>query len=215
MSISALIRSAAEPAALEQALTLLRGGDVVAHPTDTVYGLAADSGNPDAIERLFEVKERPREKAIPLLLADAGDLPRVARTLPASAYELAERYWPGGLTLVVPAAEWLPSVLTAGTAFGRTVAVRLPDHAVPRMLARRLGRPLAATSANISGHSSPVTAQEVAEQLGDRIPLILDGGPAPGGIASTVVDLTQSPPRILREGPIGREELASLLTSPC
>lgn len=202
------ILDSADPEAIERAVSLLRGGNVIAHPTDTVYGVAADAGNADAVARLYAVKRRPRDKAIPLLLADAADLDRVADRISETAHMLAEQFWPGGLTIVVPAAGWLPEVLLAG---GDTVAVRLPDHTVPRELARRLGRPLAATSANISGQPSPVTAGDVAEQLGDRIPLVLDAGPAPGGVASTVIDLTSDRPRILRDGAISRDELAPWL----
>lgn len=202
------ILDSTDPEAIERAVSLLRGGSVIAHPTDTVYGVAADAGNADAVARLYAVKRRPRDKAIPLLLADAADLDRVADRISETAHMLAEQFWPGGLTIVVPAAGWLPEVLLAG---GDTVAVRLPDHTVPRELARRLGRPLAATSANISGQPSPVTAGDVAEQLGDRIPLVLDAGPAPGGVASTVIDLTSDRPRILRDGAISRDELAPWL----
>lgn len=202
------IRDSSDPEAIESAVSLLREGRVIAHPTDTVYGVAADAGNADAVALLYKVKRRPHDKAIPLLLADADDVNRVAAHIPTIAHALAARFWPGGLTMVVPAADWLPGVLTAG---GDTVAVRLPDHEVPRELARRLGRPLAATSANISGHPSPVTAGDVVDQLGDRIPFVLDAGPAPGGIASTVIDLTGDRPRILRDGAISRDDLAPWL----
>lgn len=202
------ILASTDPNAIEKAVSLLHEGGVIAHPTDTVYGVAADPGNPTAIDLLYSVKQRPRDKAIPLLLADVDQLQDVARRVPDVAYALVERFWPGGLTLVVPAAGWLPEVLTAGM---DTVAVRLPDHYVPRELARRLGRPLAATSANISGRSSPVTAGDVVEQLGERISLVLDAGPAPGGVASTVIDLTRDPPHILREGAISRDKLAPWL----
>lgn len=208
MTTTCEVLDSADPEAVEKAVSLLRAGRVIAHPTDTVYGVAADAGNADAVALLYEVKRRPRDKAIPLLLADADNVNRVAAHIPEIAHVLAARFWPGGLTMVVPAADWLPDVLTAG---GDTVAVRLPDHDVPRELARRLGRPLAATSGNLSGHPSPVTAGDVAKQLGDRIPLVLDAGPAPGGVASTVVDLTGDRPRILRDGAISRDELAPWL----
>jgi len=121
---------------------------------------------------------------------------------------LVERFWPGPLTVVVPRAEAIPDEITAG---GATVAVRVPDHDLARALIRAAGAPLAATSANLSGRQSPVTAQEVAAQLGSRIPLVLDGGPCPGGVASTVVDLTGPAPVILRPGPLGLEEIVSAL----
>lgn len=204
------IRSVAEPGALDQALALLKNGEVIAVPTDTVYGVAVDCGNPEAVARLYEIKERPRDRAIPLLLANESDLLAVAADVPPTAWELARAFWPGGLTLVVPAAAWLPDVLTAGQP---TVAVRLPDHRVPRVLAAGLGRPLAATSANLSGRPSPRTADEVFAQLNNRLPLILDGGPAPGGLDSTIIDLTTTPFRLLREGPISRDQLAPWLGS--
>jgi L-threonylcarbamoyladenylate synthase len=193
------------PAAVEHALERLRRGEVIAIPTDTVYGVATDGFNPEGIDKLFAVKARPRNKPIPLLLADAADLEQVALHIPREAMVLAGRFWPGGLTLVVRANEHVPAILRAE---GDSVAVRVPDHPVPRDLARALGRPLAATSANISGGPNPSTAQEVELQLGGRIGLILDGGTVGAGLPSTVVDLTVTPPRVLRAGalPIGEIE---------
>lgn len=159
---------------------------------------------PAAVERLYVVKERPRGKAIPLLLGDAADVERIARDVPALANRLIERFWPGGLTLVLWAQPHVPHIVTAGT--GR-VALRLPDHAVPRALARALGAPLAATSANLSGRSSPRTAADVLADLDGRVELILDGGPCAGGVDSTVVDLTVSPPRIARAGAVAADVL--------
>jgi len=208
MMLRAGIRAVSDPGALDQALALLKSGEVIALPTDTVYGVAADCANAAAIARLYEIKERPRDRPIPLLLAGEADLLSVAVDLPAAVWELARAFWPGGLTLVVPAADWLPDILTAGQP---SVAVRLPDHRVPRVLAAGLGRPLAVTSANISDQPSPRTAEEVFEQLNSRLPLILDDGPAAGGVASTILDLTTTPFRILREGPITREQLAPWL----
>ncbi|MCZ7571489.1 MAG: L-threonylcarbamoyladenylate synthase [Ardenticatenaceae bacterium] len=206
--IRAAIRSVTELNALDQALALLKTGEAIALPTDTVYGVAVDCANAAAMARLYEIKERPRDRPIPLLLANESDLLRVATDVPATVWELARAFWPGGLTLVVPAAGWLPEVLTAGQP---SVAVRLPDHRVPRVLAAGLGRPLAATSANLSGHPSARTADEVFAQLNNRVPLILDGGGTPGGLDSTIVDLTTTPFRILREGPITRDQLAPWL----
>jgi L-threonylcarbamoyladenylate synthase len=176
----------------------------VVHPTDTVYGVAAHALLPDAVERLYVVKERPRDKAIPLLLGDNKDVARVARDVPDLAYALMERFWPGGLTIVLWAQPYVPPIVTAGTG---SVAVRLPDHAVARTLARMIGAPLAATSANLSGHPSPRTAAEVIGDLGGRVEIILDGGPCPGGIESTVVDLTKESPLIVRVGAIAAETL--------
>jgi L-threonylcarbamoyladenylate synthase len=157
---------------------------------------------------LYGVKNRPTSKAIPILVAQIGDMTRVARQIPAIAWELAERFWPGGLTLVLPRAEMVPPIVTAG---GDTVAIRCPNHPVPYALADAIGAPLAATSANLSGQASPTTAGQVVAQLGGRVPLIIDGGECPGGVPSTVVDLSAGPPRILRTGAISAGELSELL----
>lgn len=203
-----LVLPATAPDAVARAVALLRQGQVIAHPTDTVYGLAAHGLLPQAVARLYQVKQRPDHLAIPLLLADAADLDLVCIDVPPVARELAARFWPGGLSLVLPRAPRVPDAVTAG---GPTVAVRLPDHALVRQLCRALGAPLAATSANLHGQPPPVTAAGVAAMLVGRLPLILDGGPAPGGIPSTVLDLTTSPPVIVRPGPITAEALAPFL----
>lgn len=196
------------PSALPEAIELLKGGNLVAFPTDTVYGVAAHAFLPQAVARLYAAKERPREKAIPLLLGAKEDLPLVARDIPQIAWLLIERFWPGGLTLVFFRKATVPEIVSAG---GETVAVRVPDHGLAQALIQGTGAPLAATSANLSGHPEPVTADQVAQQLGARIDLVLDGGPSPGGIPSTVVDLTFSPPTLLRQGAIAVERLAELL----
>ncbi|MFZ5918313.1 MAG: L-threonylcarbamoyladenylate synthase [Chloroflexota bacterium] len=193
---------------IAHAARLLACGGLVAFATDTVYGLGAPALDAAAVERLFAAKERPRHMAIPVLLASAADLPLVARAVPPAARRLAERFWPGPLTLVLPRQPTLPAVLTAG---GDTVAVRVPDHPTARALIAALGAPLAASSANRSGGPSPVTAQEVLAQLGGRIDLILDGGPCPGGVPSTLLDLTTDPPRLLRPGPVTQAALSRLL----
>ena len=196
------------PSGFPRAVALLRDGQLVAFPTDTVYGVGAVIWNAQAVRRLYEVKLRPAGKAIPVLLADAADLSLVARNLSQSVLGLVERLWPGPLTVVVPRAEAVPNEVTAG---GTTVAVRVPDHDLARALIRAAGAPLAVTSANLSGQRSPVTAREVAAQLGSRIPLVLDGGPCPGGVASTVVDLSGPTPVILRPGPLSMEDIVSAL----
>ncbi len=185
------------PGALDKAVALLQQGEVIAFPTDTVYGVGAAGLQPAAVAQLFVVKDRPRSQAIPLLLADPSDLGSVCPAVPSAAEELAARYWPGGLTLIVPAAPHLPAELLAG---GNTVAVRVPDHAWLRELIRRFGQPLAATSANLHGESNPTSAAMVETRLGGRLPLILDGDSTPGDIASTIVDVTGSEPKVLRHG---------------
>ncbi|MDH7485040.1 MAG: L-threonylcarbamoyladenylate synthase [Anaerolineae bacterium] len=192
------------PEAVEKAVEVLRRGGLVAFPTDTVYGVGAPAFDAQAVTRLYQAKERPGDKAIPLLLADVADLPAVVESIPLLAERLAARFWPGPLTLVLRKRPVVPDVVTAG---GDSVAVRVPDHPVARGLIAALGAPLAATSANRSGQPDPVTAEEVLTQLGGRVDLILDGGPCPGGVPSTVLDLTVSPPAVLRPGPVSAEEI--------
>jgi L-threonylcarbamoyladenylate synthase len=198
----------APPSGLQRAVELLRSGELVAFPTDTVYGVGAVVWNPTAVEKLYEAKLRAFDKAIPVLLADPDDLALVAGDLSPAALRLAARFWPGPLTIVVPRAPAVPDQVTAG---GASVAVRVPDHALARALIRAAGAPLAATSANLSGQTSPVTAQDVVAQLRGRIPLVLDGGPCPGGVASTVIDLTGPHPLLLRPGPLTMHEILLVL----
>lgn len=202
-----LCLDADRPGAVERAVELLQGGEVVAFPTDTVYGLGAHGFLPRAVEQLYTVKERPRHLAIPLLLAGVEMLSAVCTAIPPLAWDLADRFWPGPLSLVLQRAAVVPALVTAG---GATVAVRVPDHALVCDLIRRLAAPLAATSANRHGQPAPVTAAAVKEALAGRIPLILDGGACRGGVASTVLDLTVSPPALLRAGPISAGQLADV-----
>jgi L-threonylcarbamoyladenylate synthase len=195
--------------AIDVATRILAEGGLVAFPTDTVYGVGAHAFQADAVERIYVAKIRPRGKAIPILLAQADDLVLIAEGIPETAWLLAERFWPGGLTLVLPRKANVPDVVSAG---GPTVAVRVPDHPVPLALMAALGAPLAATSANLSGHPSPVTAMEVQAELGRRIELILNGGQCPGGVPSTVLDLTTDPPTVLRAGAIAVEEIEASLS---
>jgi L-threonylcarbamoyladenylate synthase len=191
---------------MEQALEILKSGRLIAFPTDTVYGLGALAFDNAAIESIYKAKNRPIEKAIPILIADVDDLETIADGIPQMALIFAAHFWPGPLTCIVPKKQTLPPAVSATD----TVAVRIPDHKDARALLRAAG-PMAVTSANISGHQSPVTAQQVYEQLKGRIPLILDGGTTPGGIPSTLVDCTGVQPAILREGPVSLESLLSAL----
>jgi len=197
------------PAAIAEAVELLRAGGIVAVPTDTVYGIAADMALPDAIERLFAAKGRPPEKAVAVLLADAAQADELGVLNPAATV-LAERFWPGGLTLVLPVRPEarLPRVLAGGAP---TIGVRVPNHPTPRALAAVLG-PLPTTSANRSGEADARDAREILERLGDSLALVLDGGPIRGGPASTVVDCTLEWPSILREGAIPSASIAAALT---
>ena len=196
------------PGAVDRAVDALRQGEVIAFPTDTVYGAGAHAFLPQAVARLYAVKGRPAGMAIPLLLPGVEAMAGVCVEIPGLAWEIAERFWPGALSLVLKRAPGVPDAVTAG---GATVAVRVPDHALVRELCRRVGAPLAASSANRHGQPPPVTAGEVWAALGGSIPLILDGGPCPGGVASTVLDLTVSPPVIRRPGPVTAEELAPFI----
>ncbi|MFQ6016231.1 MAG: L-threonylcarbamoyladenylate synthase, partial [Anaerolineae bacterium] len=196
------------PEAIERAVAVLKGGGLVAFPTDTVYGVGAHAFLPQAVELLYVAKERPHSKAIPLLLTTPDDLPSVAKDIPPVAWLLIEKFWPGGLTLVLPKRSAVPPVVSAG---GPTVAIRVPDHPLALSLIQVLEAPLAATSANLSGQPECLSAQAVLKELGPRVHLILDGGRCPGGIPSTVVDLTTHPPRILRHGAIPAEALTPLL----
>jgi L-threonylcarbamoyladenylate synthase len=199
------ILNAVEARSLQRAAELLRAGQLVAFPTDTVYGVGALAFEAAAVASIYVAKQRPPERAIPILVADEADLPRITAFAPDVARKLMMRFWPGGLTLVLPKRQDVPEIVSAD----KTVAVRIPDLDLARALMRLTG-PLAATSANLSGQLSPVTASDVMIQLGGRIAAVLDGGPCPGGIPSTVVDCVASPPRVMREGAISLTALQAI-----
>ena len=201
-----LLLPALERASLTRALTVLRGGGLVAFPTDTVYGVGALAFNGAAVESIYAAKQRPVEKAIPVLLSSVEELEKVARSVPPMVRRLAVMFWPGPLTMVLPKLSTLPeSVSTTAN-----VAVRVPDHPAALALLSKAG-PLAVTSANLSGQPSPDSAEEVLRQLGGRIPLILEGGKTPGGVPSTLVDCTGREPVILRPGPLSLPDLLKAL----
>ena len=189
---------------VEDGISILGQGGLVAFPTDTVYGLGASVRMVEAIERIYQVKRRPRDMALPLLLSDIDQISEVADNVSRIAWLLARTFLPGALTLVLPRAKSVPDIIAGG---GSTVAVRVPAHPVPLALAEGLGAPVVGTSANISGKPSPLTAEEVKIQFGGGIELIIDAGRCPGGKESSVVDVTGEVPVILREGAISREEL--------
>lgn len=199
------VLSAQDPLALPRALEILQLGGLVAFPTDTVYGVGALAFDGAAVESIYAAKDRPVEKAIPVLIGDADDLAKVSAEVPEIALKLAARFWPGPLTLVMPKHPKLPEAVSAAP----TVGVRIPDHPVARALLRLAG-PMAVTSANLSGQPSPSTAQEVFAQLGGRIALILDGGKTPGGVPSTVVDCIGVEPQVLRAGAIPKSEIMAV-----
>lgn len=200
------IFSAEDPHAVETAIDLLRRGGLVAFPTDTVYGLAADYRNPEAIAGLFAAKGRDMGKAIAILVGEAEQLDLITPGFSVSAKSLAAHFWPGALTLVVTRRPELPEQLSSLP----TIGVRMPDHPVALRLLRAAG-PLAVTSANRSGDENPLTAEDVLEQLGGRIDLVLDGGKCPGGVPSTVVDCTIPDVKILRQGAISVEAIHAAL----
>lgn len=201
-----IILPASGPDAISCALEVLKGGGLVAFPTDTVYGVGALAFDAIAVESIYSAKNRPVEKAIPILLGGPEDLDKVTTDIPPIAAKLAARFWPGALTLVVSKHPKLPDVISSAP----TIGVRVPDHPVARLLLRAAG-PMAVTSANISGEASPQTAEEVNRQLNGRIPLILNGGESPGGVPSTVVNCLGTEPVILREGPVTLKDIQFML----
>jgi len=193
--------------ALEQILSFLHAGGVIAFPTDTAYGLGADPFNEEALHRIFAIKGRPETKPI-LLLVNSMEMAGRVATLSERALAVAERFWPGPLTMILPARENVPSLVTAGTG---TVGVRWANAPFVQRLLSAFDRPITATSANLAGMPSAVTVAEVREQLGESIDLIVDGGTLPARGGSTLLDLTGIPARLLREGPIAEAELNDVL----
>jgi L-threonylcarbamoyladenylate synthase len=188
---------------IDKGVRILQKGGVIAFPTDTVYGLGADAFNPQAVERVYEIKSRPRYQQLPLLIADAKQLTILAGPISECAWFLARRFWPGGLTLILSKTNSVPPYLASGN----TIAVRIPNHPVCLGLINGLGNPITGTSANTSSQPAALTAEEVGQQLGEKIDLIINGGKCPGGKESTIVDSTHEPPAILRQGIIPWHEI--------
>jgi L-threonylcarbamoyladenylate synthase len=193
--------------AVRQAAELLRAGGIIALPTETVYGLAANALDSKAVSKIFKVKGRPANNPIIVHVANIEMAKRCVVKWPTIADKLAKSFWPGPLTLVLPRANEIPDIVTAG---GATVGIRWPSHPFIQAVIRECGFPLAAPSANLSSRVSPTNAGHVRKQLGGKIPLIVDGGQSQVGIESTVLDLTVSPPRILRPGMIHVKSLAAV-----
>jgi L-threonylcarbamoyladenylate synthase len=193
--------------AVRRAAELLRAGEVVALPTETVYGLAANALDENAVAKIFQVKGRPANNPIIVHVVSNEMAKRCAKDFPAIAEKLSKSFWPGPLTIVLPRSEKIPEIVTAG---GNTVGIRWPSHPFIQAVIRECDFPLAAPSANLSNHISPTNAEHVRTQLGGKIPLIVDGGQSQVGIESTVLDLTVSPPRILRPGMIHAESLTAV-----
>ncbi|MBE6947328.1 MAG: threonylcarbamoyl-AMP synthase [Ruminococcaceae bacterium] len=190
------------------AAEIIKNNGLVAIPTETVYGLGANGLNEAAVAKIFAAKGRPQDNPLILHVADASDIEKFCHSIPQSAYQLAEAFWPGPLTMVLPARDTVPKCTTAGLP---TVAVRCPDNAVTRQIIRLAGVPIAAPSANLSGKPSTTTAQHVLHDHDGRIDAIVDGGPCRVGVESTIVDLTEERPRLLRPGGITPEQLISVL----
>lgn len=193
---------------IQQAAEVILSGGVVAVPTESFYGLAVHALKERSIERLFAVKGRQEDKPLLVLVGSMETVGAYAKEIPDKARKLMERFWPGGLTMVISAAPVLPRSLTAGTG---KIGVRLSGHPVPRALAQAVAAPITGTSANRSGRPACLTAEEVMEAVGEGLDLILDGGRTPGGKGSTVLDVTLDPPVVLREGMVSAEELGPFL----
>jgi len=199
------ILSIEDPQALSAAKTVIQNHGTIVFPTDTIYGLAADAYSTKGIQKIYEIKERPEEKALPVLIGEIAQLKKLILFIGDHVRQIAAAFWPGPLTLILPKGPDVPPDLSPYP----TIGVRMPDLAFTLELLQTLG-PLATTSANLSGGPNPMTAQDVIDQIGDRVDLILDGGSTPGMTASTVVDATSTELKILRPGPISLEDLQSL-----
>lgn len=198
----------ADPRGIEQAARAILEGKVAAFPTETFYGLGAEAFNIEAVQRIFTIKGREEKNPLLLLIADRGWLPRLVHKIPPRAETLMDRFWPGPLTLIFEASSSIPPLVTAETG---KVGIRLTSHPIAQALIDRVGRAVTGTSANRSGQPSTQTAQEVWEALGDSVDVILDGGKTKGGLSSTVLDISISPPRVIREGALSRKELEPYL----
>ncbi len=196
-----------DPTMPRQAAAVIRGGGLVILPTDTVYGVAADLWQPEAVTGLYRVKQRPPDRAISILLADREDMQPVTSAIPPIAERLALHFWPGPLTIAVPKH---PSILDIVSSFP-TVGLRIPAHEATRAVIRACGGALAVTSANLSDHPSPLTAQEAAAALGEGVALVIDGGKCSGGVPSTVVDVSTGHLKIIRPGPLDEAALRQAL----
>jgi L-threonylcarbamoyladenylate synthase len=194
--------------AIHQAAEIIRQGGIVAFPTETVYGLGADAYNPLAVARVFEVKRRPTFDPLIVHIASPAHLKKLVKDIPSNARKLTEKLWPGPLTVVLFKEEHIPDIVTAGLP---TVAVRMPNHSMALSLIEESKCPLAAPSANPFGYLSPTTAEHVRGQLGDQVDLILDGGPCPVGVESTIVSFSENKPRLLRPGGVSLEEIESII----
>lgn len=198
-----------DPGIIEEARSVLEAGELVAFPTETFYGLGADASNKRAVERVFNTKKRARTKPLLVIIRRKEQLADLVTEIPESALKLIDTFWPGPLTIIFKARKDLPALLTCGT---ETVGIRISSHPVAQALSLAFGRPLTATSANISGGKSPSTAQDIYEQMGNEIEMILDGGRTIGTTGSTIIDVSVSPPRLIRDGAVPLSDIKRTLT---
>jgi len=201
--------------AIRRAAEIIKKGGIVVFPTETVYGLGADAFNPFAVARVFEVKKRPYFDPLIVHVTNPADVKKLAKETPSNAKKLIERFWPGPLTIVLLKKENIPDIVTAGLP---TLAIRMPNHPMALALIKECECPIAAPSANPFGYLSPTTADHVRDQLGDQVDLIVDGGPCPVGVESTIVSFLEEKPMVLRHGGVSMEEIESIIgrveTSP-
>jgi L-threonylcarbamoyladenylate synthase len=191
---------------IAEASSILRAGGIVAYPTETFYGLGADGQNEEAVKKIFLIKGRNFKNPISVIIGDTNDVRGLVEEIPALALHLMERFWPGALTIIFKASPDVSHLLTSGTG---KIGIRLSSHPVATALAKKLGHPITATSANLSGKDECTRADEVVEGIGDQIDAVIDGGQTPGGSGSTIIDVTTDPPAILREGVISRYKLTN------
>lgn len=193
---------------IEEASSILRSGGVVAYPTETFYGLGADGQNEGAIKKIFLIKGRNFKNPISVIVGNVNDVRGLVDEVPEIALHLMERFWPGALTIIFKASPDISDHLTAGTG---KIGIRLSSHPVATALARKLGHPITATSANFSGKNECTSADEVIQGIGDQVDAVIDGGQTPGGLGSTIIDVTTDPPAILREGVIPKYKITESL----
>jgi L-threonylcarbamoyladenylate synthase len=193
---------------IKKAISILQNGGLVAYPTDTVYGLGASMFDINAIERIYRVKGRLKSMALPLLLSDPSQIAVLVTSVPPLAQNLINEFFPGALTIILPKSDIVPDIITGG---GKTIAFRIPNHPVTLALIKGFGKPIVGTSANLSGQPSPLTATEVINQIGSQIDMVIDGGRCPGGIESTVVDLSGVRPVVRRKGSINLDKIKNIL----
>jgi L-threonylcarbamoyladenylate synthase len=189
---------------IAQAVSLLKKGELIAFPTETVYGLGADATNLEAVKNIFTAKGRPTDHPVIIHVLDLEQIPQWVKSIPEAAYQLAKHFWPGPMTLIFSAADHVPAIITGGQT---TIGIRVPAHPMARKLLQAFGRAIAAPSANRFGRISPTTADHVRKEFGDTVKLIVDGGSCQLGIESTIIDLTHQPYRLLRPGPLNTDQI--------